>query len=84
MIYKIRMFVPINALRIIYYCFVYSHLQYFIVSYATACDSVLQPLNTIHNNVLRALTFSNFIKCRITPLYKQLFFNKRYISIRAI
>jgi len=34
---------------------------------------VLQPLNTIHNNVLRALTFSNF-KCHITPLYKQLFF----------
>ena len=84
MIYKIRNFVPINALRIIYHCFVCSHLQYCIVSYGTACDSVLQPLNTTHNNVLRALTFSNF-KCHITPLYKQLFFlNKRYISIRAI
>jgi len=45
----------------------------------TACDSVLQPLNTIHNNVLRALTFSDF-KCHITPLYKQLGFLKiKYI-----
>jgi len=85
MIYKIRNFVPINALRIIYYCFVYSHLQYCIVFYGTACDTVLQPLNTIHNNGLRTLTFSNF-KCHITPLYKQLGFfkNERYISIRAI
>jgi len=66
------MFVPINALRIIYYCFVYSHLQYCVVSYGTACDSVLQLLITIHN-VLRALTFSNF-KCHITPSYEQLFF----------
>ena len=27
MIYKIRIIVPTNALRIIYYCFIYSHLQ---------------------------------------------------------
>jgi len=27
MIYKIQNFVPIIALRIIYYCFVYSHLN---------------------------------------------------------
>jgi len=73
MINTIRNFVPINALRIIYYCFVYIHLQYCIVSYGTACDSVLRPLNTIHNNVLHTLTFSNF-KCHITRLYKQLFF----------
>jgi len=72
MIYKIRNFVRINALRIIYYCVVYSYLQYCIVSYGLACDSVLQPLNAIHNNVLRALTFSNF-KCHIIALYKQPF-----------
>jgi len=36
MIHTIRNFVPINALRIIYYCFAYSHLQYCIVSYGTA------------------------------------------------
>jgi len=82
MIYKIRNFVPVNAIRIIYFCLVYSHLQYCIVSYGTTCDSVLQPLNTIYNNVLRALTFSNF-KCHITPLYKLFFLNKRYTSIRA-
>ena len=73
MIYKIWNFVPINPLRIIYCCFIYSHLQYCIVSHGTACNSVLKPLDTIHNNVLRALTFRNF-KCHITPLYKQLCF----------
>jgi len=35
MIYKIRNFVPTNALRIIYYCFACSHLQYCIASYGT-------------------------------------------------
>jgi len=44
MIYKIRNFVPINASRIIYSCLVYSHLQYCILSYGTACDSMLQPV----------------------------------------
>ena len=73
MMYTIRNFAPINALRIIYYCFVYSHLQYCVVSYGTAWNSVLQPLNTIQNNALHTFTFSNF-KCHITPLYKQLFF----------
>jgi len=60
MIYKIRNFVPFNALRIIYYCSVGSQLQYCIVSHGTACDSMLQPLNTIHDYVLRVLTFGNF------------------------
>jgi len=75
MIYKIRNFAPTNALRIIYDCFICSHLHYCIVSYGTAYDSVLKPLNTIHKNVLRALTFRNF-KCHITSLYKQLGFFK--------
>jgi len=71
MIYKIRNYLPINALRVIYYSFVYSQLQYCIISYGTASDSVLHPLNIMHNKVLRALTFSHY-RCKITPLYKQL------------
>jgi len=45
-----------------------------MLSNGTACDSVLQPVNTMRN-CMRVLTFSNF-KCHITPLYKQLSFLK--------
>ena len=75
MIYKIQNFVPINASRIIYYCFIYSHFQYCMVSYGTACNSVLHCLSTIHNNVLQAIKSRNF-KCHITLFYKQLGFLK--------
>ena len=68
----------------IYYCFVYSYIQYCIVSYGTACDSALQPLYTVHNNVLRGLTF-NHSKYRKSFIRKLEFLkNKEYISIRAI
>jgi len=74
MTFNVQTFVPINALRIIYwyYCFIYSHLQY-CISYGTDCNSVLQPLNTVRNNLLRALTFIH-VKCHTTPLYKEMLF----------
>ena len=82
-IYKIPNFVPINALRIIYYCFIYSHLQYCIISYGTACDSVLQLLNT----TIMFCTLSYLVILNVTQLLyinNWFFLNKRYISIRAI
>ena len=80
MTHKIRSVVTINALRIIYYCFVHSDLQYCTVSNGTAYDSVLQRLNTMHDNVSRALT-SSYVECHITPLYEQPCFLKRRMYI---
>jgi len=37
----------------------------------TANNSVLQPLNLLHNNILRIIAFSNS-SCHVTPLYNDL------------
>jgi len=59
-----RCVVTINVLRIIYYWFVHTDLQYCTVSSGTAYDSVLQRLSTMHDNVLRALRVSH-VECHI-------------------
>jgi len=71
LLFKIRKFVPIAVLKMLYYSFVYGHLQYCIVSWGTANNSVLRSLNVLHNNILRIMTFSNY-SCLVTPLYKNL------------
>jgi len=37
----------------------------------TANNSVPQPLNILHNNILKIIIFSNY-SCHVTPLYKNL------------
>jgi len=41
------------------------------MSWGTANNSILQPLNVLHNIILRIMTFSNY-SCHVTPLYKNL------------
>jgi len=41
------------------------------LSWDTANNSVLQPLDVLHNNILRIMTLSNY-GCHVTPLYKNL------------
>ena len=53
---KIRNEVSINVLKMLYFILVHCHLKYCIVSWATAANSVLQPLEVVHNNILRTIT----------------------------
>jgi len=69
LVFKIRKFVPIAVLIMLYYSFVYCHLQYCIMSCGTANTSFLQPLNILHNNELKIMVFSDY-SCHITSLYK--------------
>ena len=71
LLFKIRKFVSIVVLKMLYYSFVYCHLQYCIMSWGTANNSILQPLNVLHNNILRIMTFSIY-SCYVTALYKNL------------
>ena len=71
LLFKIREFAPIAVLKMLYYSFVYCHLQYCIMSWGTANNSVLQPLNILHNKILGIMTFSNY-SCHVTPLYKSI------------
>ena len=71
LLFKIRKYVPIAVLKMLYYSFVYCHLQYCIMSKGTANNSVLQPLNVLHNIILRIMTCGNY-RCHVTPSYKNL------------
>ena len=53
----------------LYYSLVYSALQYNITAWGSASNSILKPLNIIHNKIARLLTNSNkYIK--LTTLYR--------------
>jgi len=39
--------------------------------WGTATNSVLRPLEVVHNNILRTITYNNY-RCHITPVYKYL------------
>ena len=69
--YKFRSVVSVDVLKMLYLSLVHCHLNYCIVSWGTATNSVLQLLEVVHNNILRTITYNNF-RCHITPLYKSL------------
>ena len=63
--------VLVDDLKMLYFSLVHCHLKYCIVSWGTATNSVLQPLEVVNNNILRTITYNN---CRrhITLVYKSL------------
>jgi len=69
--YKIGNVVSVDVLKMLYFSLVHCHLKYCVVSWGTATNSVLQPLEVMHNNILRTITYNNY-RCHITPLYKSL------------
>ena len=69
--YKIRNVVSVDVLKMLYFSLVHCHLKYCIVSWGTATNSVLQPLEVVRNNILRTMTYNNY-RCHITPVYKSL------------
>jgi len=71
MFFKIRKFVLIAVLRLLYFSFVHYHLRYCVISWGTANNSVLQPLPVLQNNILLMMTFTKY-RCHIFPLYKNL------------
>ena len=66
-----RVFPKVDVLKMLYFSLVHCHLKYCIVSWGTATNSVLQPLEVVHNNILRTITYNNY-RCHITPVYKSL------------
>jgi len=50
--YKIRNVVSVDALTMLYFSLVHCPLKYCIVSWGTATNSALQPLEVVHNNIL--------------------------------
>ena len=57
---KIWHCVDIDTLKTVYYALVNSYLRYGIVTWGTASETVLKPLNMLLNRVVRIMTFAPF------------------------
>ena len=65
---KLRHYVNINTLKMIYYSLVYPHLMYCITSWGNAPNSVLKPLEILQRKIVRIMTFSDF-RSHAPPLF---------------
>ena len=55
----------------IYFSLVYYHLQYSIGDWGSATKTSLHRLNTIHNKILKTISWSSY-RCHVKPFYSQL------------
>jgi len=69
--YRIREYLSTNELKMIYFSLVYSHLRYAIGAWGSATKTSLHRLNTIHNKIIKTISWSSF-RCHVTPVYSQL------------
>ena len=69
--YKLREYLSTNELKMTYFSLVYSHLQYAIGAWGSATKTSLHRLNTIHNKIIKTISWSSF-RCHVTPVYRQL------------
>ena len=70
---KIRHCVDIELLRSVYYALVHSYLRYGIVAWGNASESVLRPLHSLLNRIVRIMTFAPF-RIDTGPIFKYLEF----------
>ena len=68
---KIKPYVNIKTLRTLYYCLIYLHLQYCILSWGRASQTTLRPLKTTQKRILRIITRSPYCTPS-TPLFSEL------------
>jgi len=59
-----------SSLKPVYFCLVYSHLQYVIGAWGSVPKTTLNHLNVLHNELIRAMNFASN-KSQVTPLYHQ-------------
>ena len=69
---KIRHCVDIKTMKTIYYALGYSYLRYCNIVWGNASKSILKPLLTTQNRILRIMTFAPFGRIDIDNLYAKL------------
>ena len=57
MIYKLRHYVPLSTLRIVYYSMFHSHIQYSLINWGRAAENHYHKLSILQNKILRACFF---------------------------
>ena len=69
---KVRHCVDINTLKTIYYSLGYSYLRYGNIVWGNAANSVLEPLTTLQNRIIKIITFAPFGRVDLEPVYHDL------------
>ena len=69
---KLRHSVDINILKTVYYALGYSYLRYGNIVWGNAAKSVLEPLVTLQNRIIRIMTFAPFGRVDLEPVYRDL------------
>ena len=57
MIYKLRHYIPLSTLRIVYHSMFHSHIQYSLINWGRAAKSHYHKLSILQNKILRAYLF---------------------------
>ena len=71
-LYQLHKYVPKKALLSIYYSLAYSHLQYAIVFWGSANNSLIKSLQVKQNHLVKILCNKFGRKTRLKPLYDEL------------
>ena len=58
-LFKLRHYMPINALKQLYYTLIFPYLNYGLMSWGTACQTKLRKIKVSQNNCLRCIFFVN-------------------------
>ena len=69
---KLRHSLSSKVLVEIYHALVHSYLRYGILTWGTASDATIKPLQTLINRAVRIMTFAPFGRVDLKPIYKEL------------
>ena len=70
-LYKLRRILGIDAIKIVYYSLIYSHLKYGNISWAGTNKTTLKPLVILHNKAIRCMLSAESQHSSNSLLYKQ-------------
>ena len=70
-LYRIRSYLKIDAMITLFYSFIYSKLQYGILTWGSAKTNELGALSTRLNKMIKTITFAKKF-CHISPIFKAL------------
>ena len=66
---KLRHCMGFELLKTVYHALVASHLQYCNLTWGNANETVLQPLQTLQNRIIKIMTFTAFACSNIKQIY---------------
>ena len=76
--YKLRPFLPLNAMKNVYYSLIYSHIIYAIAVWGSAFNTDLEKILILQKKALRLLTYNDTFpntpgpQCSCNPIFCKL------------